>query len=135
VPPVEIPPVDDDALAEEAEEARKNTGGEEKNTGGSANLPGIEFYYGKVKKDGRTIKTGKIYWIFTVYPDGQRKRLSPTKIYGKRKGITNIEQCPFRGRVLDFYRRSLGFQSSGDSSVDGGLSGTEGAAPAKLAGE
>jgi hypothetical protein len=131
VSPVEIPPVDDDALAEEAEEARKNTGDE--STGGSVNLPSIEFYYGKVKKDGRTIKTGKVYWIFTTYQDGQRKRISPSRIYGKQKGITSIEQCPFKGRILDFYRRSLGFKSTGDTSDDGGFRGAEGSTSSELA--
>jgi hypothetical protein len=129
VSPVETP-VDDDVLAAEAEEA-KNTGDE--STGGSVNLPSIEFYYGKVRQNERWIKTGKIYWIFTTYQDGQRKRLSPSRIYGKQKGITSIEQCPFKGRILDFYRRSLGFKSTGDPSDDGGFRGAEGSTSSELA--
>jgi hypothetical protein len=110
--PVDLPPVDDDLLAAEAEEAHKNTG--DTSAGTSDNLPSIEFYYGKVKKHGRTIKTGKVYWIFTVYDDGERKRLSPSRIYGKRKGITSIEQCPFQGRILDFRRRSHSRKPNGN---------------------
>ena len=134
--PVDLPPVDYDVLVAEAEKA-KTTGDEPveeiKSTG--EQLPSVEFFYGKVRKDGRWIKTGKIYWIFTIYENGQRKRLSPSKIYGKRKGITSIEQCPFQGRILDFYRRSLSFQSTGDTGHDGGFQGTEESTGDKLAGK
>jgi hypothetical protein len=114
--PVEIE-ILEDVLAEEAEKAFENTG--DQSTGDTENLPSVEFYYGKVRQNGKWIKTGKIYWIFTVYQNGQRKRLSPSRIYGKQKGITSIEQCPFKGRIFDFYRRSLGFKTTGDPS-DGG---------------
>ena len=113
----------EDVLAEEAEKALENTGDE--TTGDTENLPSVEFYYGKVKQNGKWIKTGKIYWIFTVYQDGQRKRLSPSRIYGKRKGITSIDKCPFEGRILDFYRRSLAFKNTGDPDNDGRLQGVE----------
>jgi hypothetical protein len=115
-PPVHLE-ILDDVLAEEAERALENTG--DQSTGDTENLPSVEFYYGKVRQNGKWIKTGKIYWIFTVYQNGQRKRLSPSRIYGKTKGLTSIEKCPFKGRILDFYRRSLGFQSTGDPGNDG----------------
>jgi hypothetical protein len=125
---VQLPPVDleilDNILAEEAEQALENTG--DQSTGDTENLPSVEFYYGKVKQNGRWIKTGKIYWIFTVYQDGQRKRLSPSRIYGKQKGLTSIDKCPFEGRILDFYRRSLSFKNTGGAGNDGRFQGIEG---------
>lgn len=121
-------PVVEDKLAnaiEEAERAVENTG--EKNTGEDAanNLPSVEFYYGKVLKDGRWIKTGKIYWIYTTHKDGGKKRHSPKKYYRNEKGITSIENCPYKGRVLEFYQRSLGFNNTGDTGNDGRLQGIE----------
>ena len=120
--PVENP-VDSKILAQEAEEALKNTG--EKNTGEKDNLPSVEFFYGKVKQNGRWIKTGKIYWIYTTYQNGQRKRISPSRIYRREKGITSIEKCPYEGRVLEFRSRSLGFKYTGGSNDDGRLQGSE----------
>jgi hypothetical protein len=116
-------PVYDELLAEEAEKALENTGDEY--TGEAENLPSIEFYYGKVKQNGRWIKTGKIYWIFTTYQGGQRKRISPSRIYRREKGITSIEKCPYEGRIFDFYRRSLGFKNTGSPGDDGRLQGVE----------
>lgn len=113
----------DNLLANEAEEALKNTGDTVESTGDT--LPSVEFYYGKVKQDGKWIKTGKIYWIYTIYSNGERKRVSPTKIYGKQKGLTNIDKCPHEGRILDFYQRSLGFKNTGGSGNDGRLQGIE----------
>jgi len=98
-------PLDEQLLAQEAEDAFLSTGaasiGDE--------LPNVEFYYGKARKNGRTIKTGKIYWIYTTFVNGRRKRVSPTKIYGQQRGITSLENCPHRGRVIQFASRSLGF--------------------------
>lgn len=108
----------------------KSTGGREESTG-EADLPPIEFYYGKVFQNGRWIKTGKLYWIFTVYINGERKRVSPTKIYGKQKGLTSIDKCPFEGRILEFYSRSLGFKNTGDSGNNGRFQGTKKSASRK----
>lgn len=120
----------DNILANEAEEALKNTGGAVESTGDD-NLPPIEFYYGKVKQDGKWIKTGKIYWIYTIYHNGERKRVSPTKIYGKQKGITSIDRCPYEGRILEFRSRSLGFKYTGDSGDDGRFQRVEKSTAAK----
>ena len=116
-------PVDDALLAEEAENALKSTG--DKTTGAADNLPSIEFYYGKVKQNGKWIKTGKIYWIYTTYQNGERKRISPSRIYRQEKRITSIEQCPYEGRILEFRTRSLGFKYTGGSNGIGGFSGIE----------
>jgi hypothetical protein len=121
-PPVENP-VDSEMLAAEAELAKETTG--EKTTGAVEGLPSIEFYYGKVKQDGRWIKTGKIYWIYTTYRASKRKRVSPSKIYRREKNITSISKCPYQGRILDFYSRSLTFRNTGGASGDGRLQGNQ----------
>lgn len=112
-----------ETLADEAEKAIKTTG--ETNTGEGDTLPSVEFYYGKVFRDGRWIKTGKLYWIYTTHKDGGKKRHSPKKYYRDEKGVTSIEKCPYEGRVLEFYQRSLGFKNTGDTSDDGRLQGAE----------
>jgi hypothetical protein len=114
-------------------EAERAKGSSEQTTGDGDNLPAVEFYYGKVKQNEKWIKTGKIYWIFTTYQKGKRKRLSPSRIYGKKKGITSIEECPFEGRVHQFYWRSLGVGTTGGSGNDGRFQGVEGRNRNKLA--
>ena len=132
-PPVDLQPVDLKILVDEAEAAHKNTG----ESTGDDDLPSVEFYYGKVMQNGRWIKTGKIYWIYTTYQDGdngrERKRLSPTKIYGKRKGLTSIDHCPHEGRVIEFRSRSLSFKYTGDTDHDGRLQDSEDTTSSKLA--
>ena len=128
-------PVDEILLVQEAEDAFKSTGA---TSTGSDELPNVEFYYGKAKKDGRTIKTGKIYWIYTTFVNGQRKRISPAKIYGRKRGISSIENCPHRGRVIQFASRSLGFKTTGSTNTgsagdDGRFQGAEGQPPDELA--
>ena len=124
-------PVDSEILAQEAEDAYKSTG--EEYTGDTDNIPSIEFYYGKVKQDGRWIKTGKIYWIYTIYQNGQRKRVSPSRIYRREKRITSIDKCPYKGRILEFYQRSLSFKNTGGSDDAGRFQGTEGRTTGKQA--
>lgn len=124
-------PVDLSLLVAEAENALETTG--EKTTGDSDNLPSVEFYYGKVKQNGRWIKTGKIYWIYTTYQNGERKRISPSRIYRNEKRITSIENCPYEGRILEFRSRSLGFKYTGITGNDEGLQGIEGGASPELA--
>jgi len=118
-------------LGEEAESALKNTG--EETTGGEDNLPSVEFYYGRVRHNGKWIKTGKIYWIYTTYQYGERKRISPSKIYRNQKGVTSIEQCPYAGRILEFRTRSLGFKYTGGTGDDGRFSGVEESVSPQLA--
>lgn len=125
------PPVDLNVLVEEAESALKNTG--EKNTGESDNLPSVEFYYGKVKQNGKWTKTGKIYWIYTVYKDGKRQRISPSRIYRSEKRITSIESCPYEGRILEFRSRSLSFKYTGVTGNDEGFQSVEGGDTSELA--
>ena len=84
-------------------------------------------------QDGRWIKTGKIYWIYTTYPNGKRKRVSPSKIYRREKGITSIEQCPYKGRVLEFASRSLSYTGGTGNST--GLQGIESTTTGELGGE
>jgi hypothetical protein len=129
-PPVENP-VDEKILAEEAEQALKSTG--EKSTGVSDNLPSVEFYYGKVRQNGHWIKTGKIYWIYTTYQNGQRKRVSPSRIYRNERRITSIDNCPYEGRILEFRSRSLGFKYTGGTDGNGRLSDSQEGTSEKLA--
>lgn len=111
-------PVDDEILAIERDLAESTGKTATKSTGAEEmDLP-VEFFYGKTVKHGRTIKTGKVYWIFVERSNGRRRRISPTKIYGPVKGITSIEKCPFRGRVEEFYIRSLAVGTADHDAYD-----------------
>lgn len=76
----------------------------------------VEFYPGKRKKNGRTIKTGHIYWTFTQCQNGQRQRISPKRYdpaaFGYA-GATSIENCPYGGRVEEYWRNSS--RATGDT--------------------
>jgi hypothetical protein len=122
-------PVDFELLAQEAENALETTG--EKTTGDNA--LSVEFYYGKVKQNGKWTKTGKVYWIYTAYQNGERKRISPSRIYRDEKRITSIDNCPYEGRVLEFRGRSLGFKYTGVAGDDGRLQGAESGIATELA--
>lgn len=124
-------PVDDEILAEEAQTALETTG--EKTTGETENTPSVEFYYGRVRQNGKWIKTGKIYWIYTVYQNGKRKRISPSKIYRNEKRVTSIENCPYAGRIYEFRTRSLSFKFTGGSGLDEGFQDDQGTFAEKLA--
>jgi len=113
---------DENLLAEEAEQVLKNTG--EKNINGE-NLLAVEFYAGKVLKNGQWHKTGKTYWIYTLYQDGKRQRISPSRIYRREKGVTSIEKCPYDGRVSDYRWRIDGGKTTGGQRDDGRLQGVE----------
>jgi hypothetical protein len=82
----------------------------------------VEFYPGKRKRNGQTIKTGHIYWTFTRYQAGQRQRISPKRYapdaFGYA-GATSIENCPYTGRVEQYRRKSR--RPAGDTGKSGGF--------------
>jgi len=125
-------------MAQEAEKARESNGDSEVNLTATYN---VEFTEGRTKKDGRWIKTGKFYWIYARYQGGKRKRISPTKIHGKQKFLTSIDNCPHKGRVQEFLRNHKGTavrfdaeNSNGYRDPDGGFQSVEGTIFDKLAG-
>lgn len=77
----------------------------------SAKEYNIEFFPGKSKKvdeQGKTVweKTGNIYWMYSGWKNGKRKRVSPTKKHKDVDGITKVENCPNKHRVREYFSRS-----------------------------
>jgi hypothetical protein len=117
-------------MAQEFEEALKSNGSNEVNLTAAYN---IEFTEGRTKKNGKWIKTGKFYWIYTKYKDGKRQRISPTQVHGKIRFLTRLENCPHKGRVNAFLRNNERAairidteDSNGCNDLDRGLQSVEG---------
>jgi hypothetical protein len=95
-----------DALIAEAEEAASTGKTDFDDTGKKIY---VEFYFGKVKRNGKTIKTGFTYWTYAVYREGKRLyRISPKRYapddFGF-EGATKIEHCPYTGRVTAYWKK------------------------------
>jgi hypothetical protein len=125
-------------MAQEAEQALKSNGESLINLTVNYN---VEFIEGRVKKNGRWIKTGKIYWIYTTYREGKRRRISPTAVHGKQRFLTSIDNCPHQGRIEEYFRNrkdaaisSDGSNSNGYSDSAGGFQSIEGTIFDKQAG-
>lgn len=71
----------------------------------------IEFFPGKVKRqddEGNVVweKTGNIYWMYSGWNHGTRKRISPKKKHQGVDGITKVENCPNKHRVREYLSRT-----------------------------
>jgi hypothetical protein len=90
----------------------------------------VEFYTGKVKKNGHTTKTNKVYWQFAIYKGGKRQRRISPKQYLPDEfnfdGATSIDNCPYTGRVGNYWKKQGRSIPSPDHSYTG-LLGSEAA--------
>lgn len=115
-----VPPLPVDDLILEAEQAASTGRVDEVDNG---TVIYVEFYTGKVKKNGHWIKTNKVYWQFAIYKGSKRQRRISPKQYLPDEfnfdGATSIDHCPYTGRVNNYWKK----QGRSVPSVDGSHTG------------